>query len=326
MNALLRSLVLSLASAPLLAQQAAEPTQARPPVVDLDQMTLEYVGAPDGLDRSSLDAILQLYRRNIYVKGKDGSVTGPVKDLEDSRAGYFVYDAVDYVALVKAAVGKAAAAMPRNVEAPLRIATYVPHYVDVSQLAAAIEPLRRNVLVPAAPGLSAEDQPNVSFHTKPSLILVQDTTDQVDRILELLAQVDQPPAQFMVQCLVLATSLSDNATDAALPADLIDNLRRLLPYRSYPTLATALIRASIEPGEEQTLVGQMSTGSNFKLSLLPGGVDLARRQVSLQRLRFQADDQSFETSAVISLDEYAVIGAAGSNPFLVVLRVTSLAK
>ena len=325
MNVLVRTLVAALLSVPLLAQQPAQMPQSRPPVVDIDLMTLEFVGAPEGLDSSSLSAIIELYRRNIFVKDKDGSVTGPVSDVQDSRAGFFLYDALDYVALVKGAVAKAAASMPKQPEQPLRIATYVPRYVGVEQLAAAIEPLRRKVLVPAAPGLPADDQPNTSFHSQPALILVQDTREQVDRILALLAQVDQPSPQFMVQCLVLGTSMSADDTVAPLPSDLTDNLHRLLPYRSYPTLATALVRASIQPGEEQTLQGKLSTGANFGLTLLPGGVDLDKRQVSLQRLRFQAEGQSFETSAVIALDEYAVIGAAGSNPYLVVLRVTNLA-
>jgi hypothetical protein len=84
------------------------------------------------------------------------------------------------------------------------------------------------------------------------------------------------------------------------------------------------MRASVEPGVEQTLKGKLSTGETFQVTLLPGGLDLANHRISLQRLLFDSEGQTFETSAVIGLDEYTVIGGAGSDPKLLVLRISNL--
>jgi hypothetical protein len=317
------------------AQQPAQPAPAgpsspdapvvgRPPLIEASHMVLDFVSAPASAPAGMLGSVMHMYRRDIYVKNADGSVTGPVRNQDENGSGFIVYDTADYVATVKAAVAKALATLPPEEPRPApQIATYTPRNVDVNRLAEALEPLRRKVIVPGQPGSAPDVRQNLSFQASPAMLSLQDTPEQLERMLALLREVDQPAPQFLIQGMVLAESANEG-DDSALPAELSDNLHRLLPYRGFTQLALVLLRASVQAGEEQSLSGQLTDGKGFQITLLPGGVDLANGRISMQRLRFECGNQAFETSAVIQLGEYTVIGGVGSNPSLLVLRVSSL--
>jgi hypothetical protein len=301
---------------------AAAPSE-RMPVIPVEQMMLEYLPAPENAPNGLLGAVMKLYRRVISVRNADGSITGPLPNVDDVGNSFVIYDSADYVAAVKAAVARTVATLPAAQMAAPRVATYAPRNVNVNRLAEALDPLRRKVLVPGPPGFSSEVRQNLSFQLSPALMTLQDTPEHVERMLAMLAEVDQPPPQFLIEVLVLAESSAD-ADDTSLPSELLENLHRLLPIRAFTQLATAIVRASVQPGEEHSLEGQLSTGENFQLRLLPGGVDLPNHRLSLERLRFEAAGQSFETSTVVDLGGYTVIGGVGSDPRLVVLRVSNL--
>ena len=319
----------AVAAAQQPAEQPAVPDESlaisvRPPVIEVQRLVLDYISAPEGTPTGLLGSLMKMYRRDLYVKNRDGSVTGPVHNWDDVGSAFLVYDTQEYVDELKTAVTRALAAVPRLDSPALRIATYTPRSVDVNRLAEALEPLRRQVFVSGPPNVvRPEMRHNLSFQSSPSLLSIQDTPDQVDRMLALLAQVDQPPPQFLIQGLVIGTSMkAAGPTDA--PPELVENLKRLLPYQDYQVLGTVLVQASMEPGEEQQLAGRLSNNEPFEIVLQPAAVDLARGRVTMKRLRFDSNGQSFETSAVIGLDDYAVIGGAGANPKLVVLRLKSL--
>lgn len=311
-------------------QQAGPPAptaiNVQPPVIEVDRLVLDYVFAPENAPSGLLGSVLKMYRRDLYVKNADGSITGPVRNADDVGNAYIVYDTAEYVQAVKVAVGKALAAVPRaDATAPLRVATYTPRNVDVNRLAEALSMLRREVFVSGPAGfVRPEMRQNLTFQSKPPMLSMQDTSEHVDRMLELLAQVDQPPPQFLIQGLILGTSMKE-AEPSDAPPELVEDLRKLLPYQGYMVLGTVLVQASMEPGEEQMLSGRLSTNEPFQLALEPAAVDLANGRVTMRRMLFESNGQSFETSAVISLNDYAVIGGAGANPKLVVLRLKSLA-
>ena len=307
------------------APQTAPVVNVQPPVIEVNRLVIDYVSAPEGTPAGLLGSVMKMYRRDLYVKNQDGSVTGPVRNCDDVGSAYLVYDTQESVTAVKAAVARAiAAVVPRPEPPQLRVATYTPRNVDVNRLADALEPLRRQVFISGPPNVVRPDvRQNLSFQSNPALISICDTPDQVDRMLALLAQVDQPAPQFLVQGLVLGTSMK-SIDGVEPPAELVEDLKRLLPYEGYTVLATVLVQASMEPGEEQELSGMLSSGEAFQIALLPAAVDLAGGRVSMKRMRFETPGQSFETSAVIALNDYAVIGGAGANPRLVVLRLKNL--
>ena len=130
-------------------------------------MVLDFVPISERHRNSARSA---MYRRDIYVKNADGSVTGPVRNQDENGNGFIVYDTADYVATVKAAVAKALASLPPEEPRPApQIATYTPRNVDVNRLAEALEPLRRKVIVPGQPGSAPDVRQNLSFQASPAM-------------------------------------------------------------------------------------------------------------------------------------------------------------
>jgi hypothetical protein len=335
MNGLLGALVLAAATClPAAAQQPTEErtTASEPPVLDVAQLVLEYLTVPEGMDDTALNSVARLFKRQIYVRNSDASVRGPLVNMDSVGDGLFVYDTAAYVKGVKEALARAMAAVPHAQSADLRTETWAPRFVAADRLMGALEPLRRTVLAEAAPGMRRDGRDNVTLQKSPALLVLRDTPEHVQLMLDLLERIDQAPPQLLLTCWLVRGRSEEQG--AGVPADLADNLRRLLPYRSYQLLTTAVIRTSVLAGEEPSLTGTwrvpLDDGSedhgDFELKLRPGGLDAPGRRLSLERIEFASSDgPHFDTSAVIGFDEYTVLGAAGSEPLLVVLQVKPLA-
>jgi hypothetical protein len=316
------------------AQQAAAPP-AGPPVIDVDKIVLEYLSLPRGVDDDVLNTVATLFKRHVIVRNSDGSVRGPLLNLDSADDGLFVYDTAEYVKQVKDALARALSAVPREEQEPaaeLRTEVWAPRFVSAEWLLIGLEPLRRPVRPEAAPGVSGDLKPNVTAQQVPALLVLRDTPAHVDRMLALLERIDQAPPQMLLSCWVVRAA--GDEVDARLPAELADNLRRVLPYRGYSLLTTAMIRTSVMAGSEPSLTGAWAVphedGSEdhgeFELLLRPGGLDPEGRQLSIERIQFESSEgQRFDTSAVIGFDEYTVLGSTGSEPLLVVLQIRPLA-
>jgi len=314
-------------------QQEAERRGDEPPIVDVSQIVLEYVTVPEGVDRDTLSTVAKLFRRHVSVRNSDGSVRGPLVNMDEADEGLFVYDTPEYVKGVKDALARAVAAFPSPPSHELRTETWSPRFVAAERLMAALDPLRRTVLAEASPGMQRDGRDNVTLQKSPALLVMRDTPEHVQLMLDLLERIDQAPPQLLLTCWVVRGRGEEEGT--GVPADLADNLRRLLPYRNYQLLTNAVIRTSVLAGEEPSLSGMWSVprpnGSQdhgeFFLKLRPGGLDAPGRRLSLERVEFESSDgPRFDTSAVIDFDEYTVLGAAGSEPLLVVLQVKPLTR
>src|SRR5262245_40505828 len=77
--------------------QAALATARFPdlPVIAADQLVLDYLTLPDGMDRDMLQSLMRLQRRDILVRNADGSVRGPLGNCQEADAGMMVYDTAD---------------------------------------------------------------------------------------------------------------------------------------------------------------------------------------------------------------------------------------
>ncbi len=324
--------LLAAACLPVSAQQPEEPRPpTEPPVLDVSQVVLEYVALPEGVADDALRPVSRLFQRVVLVRNSDGSVRGPLSNMDDTGDGLFVYDTPAYVKGVRDALARASAAVPKAAAADLRTETWAPRFVAVDRLVGALDPLRRSVLAEAAPGMPRDRRDNVTAQEGPSLLVLRDTPGHLALMLDLLERIDQAPPQLLLNCWIVR----GKGTEAdELPAELADNLRRLLPFRGYQLLTTAMIRTSVMAGEEMSLSGTweiQQDGPNdsgeFVLKLRPGGLDGQGRRLSLERIEFQSSEgPRFDTSAVIDFDEYTVLGAAGSEPLLVALQVRPLSR
>ncbi len=331
MNTLLMCLTLSLASVlPTRAQEA--PDDAPIPVGDLVVALIPY---SDEVSIDAIDPLLQLYQREIEVCQVNGA-TAEAWNITQSNDGWLVIDTQPQVETIKAAVSKLIASLTRAPSqappADLVLETYVPRFVEAARLYQLLKPLQRTVWDAPAPGRGQrEGRANVTFQESPSLLVLQDTAEQVARMRALLAQVDRPAPQMLLTCWLVSESVTGAAPGAALPPELGENLRRLLPWSQPSVLTTAMLRMSVVAGDERRLQGIYDAGDQgreeFQLVFKPAGVDESGRQLALQRIQFESSaGQGFDTSAVLTVGEYTVLGVAGDRPLLVALRATPLER
>ncbi|MBM3985090.1 MAG: hypothetical protein FJ296_05280 [Planctomycetes bacterium] len=330
MNMLLIGLTLLLStSLPARAQEAA--ANAPVPVGDL---VVSLIPHSDEVSVDVVQSVIELYRREVEVESPDGHTTS-TWNISLSDDGWLVIDTAPRVEAVKLAVAKLTASLAKpQVAAPaseLVIETYVPRFVDVERLYELLFPLQRVIHdQPSARRAPGEARPNVTYQDSPSLLVMQDTAEQVARMKALLSQVDQAAPQMLLTCwLVSEGDHGGTELGAPLPPELAENLQRLLPWSEPRAMASAMLRLSVVAGDERKLQGQYldadGNTEQFQLFFQPAGVDESGRQLALQRVGFHSSDGlGFETSAVLAVGEYTVLGMSGDRPLLVALRAVPL--
>jgi hypothetical protein len=299
------------------------------PIVSASELKLDYFIAQHASVSDLQSAIQGLAARRFLVRNADGTLTGPVSNVRRfSGPTILVYDLPDRVAQVTeilanldAMAGKADDAQDGLPAEKLELADYTPRNVSLDNLSESLQPFRHEV--------RDEDGAvvmNITFVEAPARIVLRDTAGNIERIQELLQRFDVPAPQLMLHCWLLRGADQGDGTD--LPSDLTDNLRRLVPYRDFETASTAMLRVSIVGGQEQRLRGRFERfdeEQRFELSLVPAGYDAHSQTLTLRQCKFESTTgQEFSTAAVVKLDEYVVLGAAGSDPLFVVLRVTPI--
>lgn len=327
MNTLLRSLplALSLLATPLAAQDDA-PEPRRVAAADL---ALRLVPYPDDFDAGTLGPLVATLTEELAVS-RTGQQVSRTLNLDSTPDGWLIMDSRDRVDAIEQALTTALASLREGRShadrAELELRTWQPRHVEVSRLAALLEPLRREVRTPAGPGAASGTQLNISVQDEPALLLLQDTPGQLDRMVGLLERFDRAAPQVVVSCWVLGPADEAGAAPPV-PAELQEHLARLVPWMQPRVLATGLLRTTVVAGAERRMHGTWSSARGagdrqFELNLLLGSLDEAGRQLGLQRVEFRATDgQGFDTSVVLGLDEYTVLGMAGERPLLVALRV-----
>lgn len=327
--------VVSLACAPLapaapqvtavppVSQEPAAPVTSSPPVISAGELQLHYYTARSDSDPDDLlEALVGLGRRRYFVRNEDGSISGPVDNVRGfgHSSTLVIYDLpgqIERITAILADLERATADNGSQSEA-LQVAEYTPRSVSVDSLDSALRPFARVIAVPGTQGV-----PNITLVEEPARLVLRDTPDNVEQMLACLERVDVAAPQFVVKCWLLGASEKDTPGD--LPPELVDNLRRLVPHGRFEPVSMALLRASLGAGQKQQLRGEFRRGGEkerFELELIPGGFDSRTQALSFERCAFEATTgQQFATAAVVGLGEYVVLGAAGSEPLYVVLRV-----
>lgn len=329
----------ALLSAPALRAQDEPPSQPAPAetggnelaIVSASELKLTYFIAQHAPVNDLQSAIQGLVARRFLVRNADGSVTGPVSNVRRfSGPTILVYDLPDRVAQVTSILadldtmaGKAEGAQDGVSAEKLELADYTPRHVSLENLSESLRPFLHEV--------RDEDGSvvmNVTFVEAPARIVLRDTAENIQRIQELLQRFDVPAPQLMLNCWLLRGA--EQGAGADLPSDLVDNLRRLVPYRGFEKVSMAMLRVSIVGGQEQRLRGRFQrddADQRFELTLVPAGYDAQDKTLTLRQCKFESTTgQEFSTAAVVHLDEYVVLGAAGSDPLFVVLRVTPIER
>jgi len=303
--------------------------EGRTPIVDASELQLSYFTARHAAVDELQSAVQSLAARKFLVRNADGTVTGPVASVRRFAGPVLlVYDVPDRAAQLTslllnldAMAGQAEAessehVSPREV---LELADYTPRHVSLDNLSESLQPFMRQVRDENGVVVN-----NITCVEAPARLVLRDTAGNIQRIQELLERFDVPAPQLVLNCWLLRGTDGEGA--ASLPSDLVDNLRRLVPFHGFEKVSMAVLRASIVGGQEQRLSGRFQRGDDeqrFELSLVPAGYDASSKTLTLRECKFESSTgQEFSTAAVVDLDEYVVLGGAGSDPLFVVLRVT----
>lgn len=328
MKILLTCLTLLLGSVPPTRCQEVAP----PRPVPVGGLVLEFIPYSDQVPVEAVWPVLDLFRRDLAAQQPDGQVN-EITNISAGDHGVLVMDTAANVQAIKAALDRLAAgnSPSREPATQLQLETYVPRFVEASRLHELLKPLRRTVFDAPAPSTGQrEGRSNVTCQESPSLLVLLDSPEQVARMRALLAQVDRPAPQMLLTCWLVGPDETGPEPQVGLPGDLVENLQRLLPWNQPRAVATAMLRMSVVAGDERKLEGRFSSFGEvqrFELVFKPAGVDESGRQLALQRIQFECTTgQGFDTSAVLTVGEYTVLGVAGDRPLLVALRATPLER
>lgn len=335
MNMLLLSAtcLLSATFAPLAAQEHEPPPPRRVPVAELQLRLVPY---PENVDRNTLEPFLDALVESIVVV-QPGGQQASNRNLGWTDDGWLLMDTAERTQATEQAIRAAIAMLggePESQPAPavLELRAWTPRFVDVNSLAAVLEPLRRKVYHPGEGGAPNEMRLNLSFQPDPALILLHDTPAHVARMVEMLERFDRPAEQVLLSLWLLGEGDAEGPPAPAPPAELAQNLAVLVPWTQGRVLATAMLRTSVSAGQERRLLGtyggaQAGESRPFELTLRLSGLDVQARQLAIDRIQFKAaGGEGFDTSAVLGLDEYTVLGMAGERPLLVALRVSTVGR
>ncbi len=212
---------------------------------------------------------------------------------------------------------------------------YTPRHVGANALFASLGSLRRPIF-PENGGAATE---NVSVFDG-QILHVRDTQDRVDEILAFVQRLDQPSAQATVSVLIISGNHSGESSPE-LPADLVDNLGKLVPVSGFELLATGLLRGSVR--QRMELSASFGADRSYEIELRPEAYNTESGELALDKCSFQLrspnryekrdeagnvqeifkgmGSQSFSTAATLRHGEYTVLGAVGADPVFVVLRM-----
>jgi hypothetical protein len=303
-----------------------------PPTFTADELILRYYSPQIADSRSVASVMERFYRREFYVKSEDGSISGPVRNIQAFGESVMIYDTPEFVDRVLEAMVSLEEAATRDPNNPtgeramqLSVVEYAPRYQPVKNLYQLLDPFRKDIVVgfldTPSRGRQAQIARNITMLEEPATLVLRDTAESVEEMVSLLRRMDQPAPQVLISVWLLRGS--HEPQQGELPADLVQNLSNLVPFPGFTRESMGVLRSSVIAGQAMTIRGDMHQ-DRFELKLIPGGYDVDARQLAITACEFYAGQQGFSTSTVVSAGEYTVLGATGSDPVFVVLQVSPI--
>lgn len=154
-------------------------------------------------------------------------------------------------------------------------------------------------------------------------VLIRASQHKMEEALSLLKQIDRPSPQINVTCQIVFGI--DGVSNNRPASQVVSGLKKLLPHEDYSVVATGILRTSVTPDSSLVLEMESDDSGSFSLFLEMGAFDSESGAIQLQTARVSWDGhQLFSTSTTVNNGEYAVLGAVGSDPIFVVIRMTPI--
>ncbi len=264
----------------------------------------------------------EFHGRQIWVTERGGRAAPPVENIQRLGDSLLIYDVDERVREILAWLvdtdSRYAAHDEQDAPTSLAVIEWSPRHVSLQSAWTALEPFRRMVMTLGAEGVRSQ-VPNLSLINDRGLLVIRDEVSQLDAMKQLLERIDVPEPQLFLTCLVIVGDRSASASSPGLPADLVSDLAKLVPYEHFRIESLGMVRTSAFSKSIE-----LRTDNKDSLELRPDAWDEQTSTLSAQ-CRFNAHTGfNFETRTALSTGEYTVLGASGTQPLFAVLRIESL--
>lgn len=320
---------LALASTPARVHAAQEPPPDAVAIPGEELMIAYYT--PRTMRAQTLAKLAEeLFGKRVYVQkrsipGQDGGASWVDHFLVVDDT-ILIRDGNDRVLTIRAELERLEESLhppeePRAVrtDAELVDFQYEPRHVSTSTLQLALARFNRSMNVGPPRGQSGPYVQAMTITSLPerNLLLVHDTPEQVEAIKAFIAGIDQPTPQVTITYFVVIGYSEPPVTGLrAAPAELAQNLERLVPAKHYHMELSGVLRSSVS--------GKMvveDASRPMQIGLEPASFSMQDGVLTLESCRFEYQKRAFSTSATLRKGEYTVLGAAGEQPVFLVLRL-----
>ncbi len=208
----------------------------------------------------------------------------------------------------------------------LRVLEYRPRYLSDRTLGTALQPFARNIQLVSPDQRTVTNVRNITTVPERGVMVIRDTEENLEQIRKLLESVDVPEPQVNITCWLVRGSGAEG--ENLLPADLVLNMSRLLPYRHFEEHSVSCLRSSVKPAMpiRMQMCGGGAEGGPpevFTLELQPSAYDAETGALTFNACEFSSQYGSlFTTSTRVARGEYTVLGVSGQTSLFVVLRIT----
>lgn len=288
---------------------------------------------PKRADVNELNAVVsRMAGRTLYVIA-DG-VISRAPNLSTLGNSIVVYDTKEASARIHEALNRLdEISGGTGPSAPLFSEEIVPKFIGLQDLSGALNSYMRRVSVTDPNGRRDEFQ-NISLLQQRGVVVVRDTQENLIEIKRLVARLDVAVPQVLVTCHLVQGSKEEKSATGLSP-DLVDNLMKLVPYRSFELLGTGMIRTAAKGDRPVELSMNVNDTTDCRMQIRPSGWNPDEQVLILDDIGMTIDRmptagggparrQTFQTRTNLKAGEFTVVGAFGGQPIFVVLTVTAV--
>lgn len=293
-----------------------------PPLLSMEEVSLgQYT--PEHVDADELEELAGGFvGREFFVKERGGYASDPVPNIRLLGRSLVLFDTAEYQKRILETLrelDQPGNRRERPPAEPLVEFEYRPRFLSMDGVLQSLGNFLRQV----TDGESYFD--NIGFSRERGVLVVRESAARGEEIRALLARIDVPQPQVVISC-QLVRGTAGRGEDVGLPAELSTNLRKLVPGYSFEAVGFALLQSSAAPGGEVMLKLETSVEADYQLSFLPVAFDEEQSSLSVAKCKLtrSTGELIFTTDTMFRGGEYTVLGASGTDPDFVVVRVTPL--
>jgi hypothetical protein len=308
-------------------EKKEKPQRPQLPLVSENELVLVKI-VPKLIDahmlRSTAD---RLFGRRFYVGEVMAGARGPVQNILSVGNTIVVYDTKDRIRTITqglAELEQAAGVKETVALEPVEVLEYAPSHVSSDSLERAI----RAYIGPTTRRTRSSTQ--VSSVDELNRIIVRGKASELGKVRDFITKIDVPKPQVSVTCwIVQGSTVAREGSRLPLPDELAKNLNKLVSFPHLNALGMGLVRTSVESGSSIKMSIELEGFGTADIDFRPesfdpktGTLGIVNCKCSVQNKESRSR-QTFTTSTSVAAGGYTVLGALGSRPIFVALKLGS---